>query len=297
MSDEIVQRYLKSEWWVDETGAWRPWLNSPGAASGGIFPDTGIGAHFAFSRYGLLRVRRCGSQVAVRFDLRAAEDDGIESVRRFLDRECRDCEIDFGFYFDAWNFEHYSHGSDALTRLEEVRDFRQITLAERITAKQLEPERVMNCGSLLQWIGRRLSGPQKDIGLESIQDILDYLVLYQWDEESSQWVCLHAGRKCGCAWVYGQSWVRGAAGRPYRVDEPGRTYSKRVMHPYARVLETGEPWLGHIRAIMERPGQTPLWVPYERFLFRVFAPNGQPMLACLSNITQDIDIPFLKASA
>jgi len=297
MSDQIIQRFLKSEWWVDETGAWRPWLSSPGAVSGGAFPDTGIGAHFAFSRYGLLRVRRCASQVAVRFDLRGAEDNGIESVRRFLDRECRDCEIDLGFYFDAWNFERYSSSSNALARLDEVRGFRDITLAEKITAKQLPPDRIANCGSLLRWIAERISGSHKDIDLKSIAHVLDYLVIYHWDEVSSQWVTLHAGKNSGCAWVYGQAWVQDAAGRPYRMDEPGRTYSKRVMHPYAKVLETGEPWLGHIRAVMERPGKTPLWVPYERFLFRVFDTSGRPLLACLSNITQDIDIPFLKASA
>jgi hypothetical protein len=297
MPDSIVQRYLKSEWWVDENGAWRPWLSSPGATGGGQFPDTGLGAHFAFSRYGLLRVRRRGSQVAVRFDLRAAEDNGIESVRRFLDRECKDCQIDLGFYFDAWNFERYSHGKDALARLEEVRGFRGISLAERITTKELPPDSVSNCGPMLQWIGEELVAPHKDPDLKSIQRLLEYLVIYQWDDVNSQWVCLHAGRKSGCAWVYGQSWVEESAGRPYRMDEPGMTYSRRVMHPYARVLETGEPWLGHIRAIMERPGKTPLWVPYERFLFRVAGPDGQPLLACLSNITQDIDIPFLKASA
>jgi hypothetical protein len=91
--------------------------------------------------------------------------------------------------------------------------------------------------------------------------------------------------------------VREARGRPFQIEEPGRRYSFSIMQAYAGVLDTGEPRLDHIRAIVRRPSKDPLWVPYERLLFRAATEDGEPVLCCLSTITQDIAIPFMRASA
>jgi hypothetical protein len=137
------------------------------------------------------------------------------------------------------------------------------------------------------------------LALRDCAELVPRLIIYRRDDRpgSAPWVSLHAGRQCGAAWVFGQDWARKARGRPFQIEEPGRRYSFSIMQAYAGVIDTGEPRLDHIRAIVRRPGKDPIWTPYERLLFRAATEHGGPLLCCLSAITQDIAIRFIRASA
>jgi hypothetical protein len=135
--------------------------------------------------------------------------------------------------------------------------------------------------------------------LAECAELSPQLVIYRRHERLTleHWVSVHAGRQSAAGRYFGQDWVHEACGRPFQIEEPGRRYSFSVMKAYAGVLDNREPRLDHIRAIIKRPAKDPLWVPYQRLLFRAAAENGEPLLCCLSDITQDIGIPFMRASA
>ena len=130
-------------------------------------------------------------------------------------------------------------------------------------------------------------------------ELMPHLIIYRRDDRLGlgHWVSLYAGGQSGGAWVYGQDWVREAPGRPFQIDGPGLRYSLNIMKAYAGVLDTGEPRLDHIRAVMRRPGKDSLWAPYERLLFRAATDDGEPVLCRLSTVTQDIAIPFMRVCA
>ncbi len=135
--------------------------------------------------------------------------------------------------------------------------------------------------------------------LAECAELMPHLIIYRRDDRlgSGDWVSLYAGGQCGAAWVFGQDWARKASGRPFQIEEPGRRYSFSIMQAYAGVLDTGEPRLDNIRAIVRRPGKDPLWAPYERLLFRAATEDGEPVLCGLSASTQYNAIPFMRASA
>ncbi len=296
-SKEVSSKF--GHWWVDDDGAWNFWgLDRPRD------PDTGAKVErtfrrIALHRLGMVRVARHPSRTVVEFDLHQVDDTALDAIVEFVASASHPGPVELRFLHRAWNIEGHFDAPGAARRIQEVRNFRDVVLANTVTtlrrslsARTMISPRVRDALRLAEARGSTLT-------LGECAELIPHLMIYRRNErpEVGIWDSFLAGFRSGCAWVYGQDWVREARGRPYRVDEPGRQYSFNVMKAYAGVLDTGEPRLDHIRAIMRRPGKDPLWAPYERLLFRAATEDGEPALCCLSAITQDIAIPFMRACA
>ncbi len=296
-SKEVSSKF--GHWWVDDDGAWNFWgLDRPRD------PDTGAKVErtfrrIALHRLGMVRVARHSSRTVVEFDLQRVDDTALDATVEFVASAGHPGPVELRFFHRAWNIEGHFDAPVAARRIQEVRSFRDVVLANTVTtlrrplsARAMISRRVRDALRLVKARGSRLT-------LLDCADLMPHLMIYRRDDRlgSGLWVSLYAGGQSGCAWVYGPDWVREARGRPYQFDEPGRRFSFNVMQAYAGVLDTGEPRLDHIRAVMRRPGKDPLWVPYERLLFRAATEDGEPVLCCLSAITQDIAIPFMRACA
>ncbi len=286
-------------WWIDDEGAWNFWgLDRP------IDPEDRERSALSFRRIalhrlGMVQVTRRPGKARVEFDLHRARDTALNATVDFLVGAAGLGLVELRFYHQAWNIEYHPDGATAARRIEQVMGFRGVVFANTVTSLERSLSAQAAVTSPLRDAFRLVENRASKLTIAECAELIPYLMIYRRDERpaAGNWVSLFGGNRSGSAWVFGQDWVREARGRPYRIDEPGRRYSYSVMQAYARVLETGEPRLDHIRAIIRRPGKDPLWVPYERLLYRAAAEDGQPVLCCLSSITQDIAIPFMRLSA
>jgi hypothetical protein len=286
-------------WWVDDEGAWNFWgLDRPIDPEGRERSAQDF-RRFALHRLGMIQVTLRPGKALVEFDLHRVNDTALNAAVDFLATANNPGVAELRFFQQAWNIEHYPDSAMAARRIEEVRSFRDVVFANPVTTLKrplstpamISPQ-VRDAMQLIEARSSRLT-------LLECADLIPHLMIYRRDERPAvrDWVSLFAGNRSGCAWVYGPDWVRNARGRPYQFDEPGRQFSFNITQAYAGVLDTGEPQLDHIRAIIRRPGKDPLWAPYERLLFRAATEEGEPLLCCLSDVTQDIAIPFMRACA
>jgi hypothetical protein len=286
-------------WWVDDEGAWNFWgLDRP------IDPEDRERSalnyrRMALHRLGMVQVTRRRDQDLVEFDLHRVHDTALDATVDFLTAATNPGAVELRFYHRAWNIEHYPDGTMAARRIQEVRGFRGVVYANTVTSLNQSLSAESAITPPIRDALRLVDAGTSKLTLRDCADLIPRLIVYRRDDRpgSAQWVSLFAGNLSGGAWVFGQNWIREAHGRPFQIEEPGRRYSIEIMRAYAGVLNAGEPRLDHIRAIIRRPAKDPLWVPYQRLLFRAIAENGEPLLCCLSEITQDIAIPFMRASA
>lgn len=296
-STELESRF--GHWWVDDRGAWHFWgLDRP------LDPKTGEKAERAFRRIalhrlGMVRVARHPQWTVVEFDLHQVDDTSLDATVEFIVSADHPGPVELRFFHGAWNIEEHFDAPVAARRIQEVRSFRDVVLANTVTTLRQPLSAPAMVSSRVRDALRLVEARDSKLTLAECAELMPHLIIYRRDDRfgSGDWVSLYAGARCGVAWVYGQDWVREARGRPYQFDEPGRRYSFNVMQAYAGVLDTGEPRLDHIRAIMRRPGKDSLWAPYERLLFRAATEDGEPVLCCLSTVTQDIAIPFMRVCA
>ena len=286
-------------WWVDDEGAWNFWgLDRPNDLEDRERTEQSF-RRFALHRLGMVQVTLRPGKAVVEFDLHRADDTALDATVDFFATAPCPGGAELRFFHQAWNIERHLSAAALARRINEVRSFRDVVLANTVTTlkRPLSVPAMVSprVGDALRLAEARAS----KLTLLDCADLIPHLMIYRRDDRlgSGYWVSLYAGGQSGGAWVYGPNWVREACGRPYQFDEPGRQYSFNVMQAYAGVLDTGEPRLDHIRAVIRRSGKDPLWAPYERLLFRAATEDGEPALCCLSAITQDIAIPFMRVCA
>ncbi len=296
-SKEVSSKF--GHWWVDDDGAWNFWgLDRPRD------PDTAETADLTFRRIalhrlGMVRVARHSSRTVVEFDLQRVDDTALDATVEFVASAGHPGPVELRFFHRAWNIESHFDAPVAVRRIQEVRRFRDVVLANTVTTLRRPLSAPAMISPRLRDGLRLAEARDSKLTLAECAELFPHLIIYRRDDRlgSEYWVSLYAGGQCGAAWAFGQDWARKARGRPFQIEEPGRRYSFSIMQAYAGVLDTGEPRLDNIRAIVRRPGKDPLWAPYERLLFRAATEDGEPLLCCLSAITQDIASPFMRASA
>jgi hypothetical protein len=286
-------------WWVDDEGVWNFWgLDRPNDLEDRERAEQSF-RRFALHRLGMVQVTLRPGKAAVEFDLHRADDTALDATVDYFAATAYSGGAELRFFHQAWNIERHLSAAALARRINEVRNFRDVVLANTVTTLK-RPLSAPAVVSLRVRDALRLAEARASkLTLLECAGLIPHLMIYRREDRLgfTHWVSLYAGSQSGGAWVYGPNWVREARGRPYQFDEPGRQYSFNVMQAYAGVLDTGEPRLDHIRAVIRRPGKDPLWAPYERLLFRAATEEGEPALCCLSAITQDIAIPFMRVCA
>ena len=286
-------------WWVDDEGTWNFWgLDRPNDPEDRGRAEQSF-RRFALHRLGMVQVTLRPGKAVVEFDLHRVDDTALDATVDFLATAADSGGAELRFFHQAWNIERHLSAAALARRIDEVRNFRGVVLASTVTTLKRPLSAPAMVSPRVRDALRLAEARASKLTLLECADLIPHLIIYRREDRLGlgHWVTLYAGSQCGCAWVYGPDWVREAHGRPYQFDEPGRQFSSNVMQAYAGVLDTGEPRLDHIRAIIRRPGKDPLWAPYERLLFRAASEDGEPLLCCLSAVTQDIAIPFMRACA
>ncbi len=115
------------------------------------------------------------------------------------------------------------------------------------------------------------------------------------DRATHQLVFDHIGNKSGSVHVFGEEWAARALKQRCTRTQPDYEFDDRVCDAYQMVMESGEPLVDHIRAIIRRDGDDPVWVPYRRIVLPTRDRFGTPIVVSICDIRQDLAIPFMAA--
>ena len=119
------------------------------------------------------------------------------------------------------------------------------------------------------------------------------MLICNYLEKPGDFVIAEIGAKSPTARVFGDDWATRAVGKK---NVPDAQYDHRVSSVYAPVLDEGRPRVDHVRALIRRDGRDPVWAPYRRLLMPGSTDKGVAVVICLSELTQEVDIPFLAVT-
>lgn len=282
-------------YWVDDAGCWnKSDPNEPHSTDNQVFDHPLRNRKIAFGLMGMARVEisSLNSHVDVRWNVRRANLVTLDAVANFLDMFCTTYTVSLSFHMDAWNHERYNNTATAINRMRRLENYRGLLLIDKVFMKNVALGWNANMTSLIQSGVQALDVSDGDLTHSGIRALLPKMIVYKASERSNEMTIINAGHRSAYASIYGKSWSQTAVGTAYDSETPGVYFSNRVSQSYADVLRTGEPRLDHIRGIINRPDEEALWCCYQRLLFRGTWHDGSPVLVCLSDLTQDLDIPF-----
>lgn len=288
-------------WWVDDTGRW----NAADPRASGPYGANPIGTslehqQIAYRHLGMAKVRVRANTCEIAWDVKHVDDGTFSALKDFLTARPRIGRIQLNFYFGAWQREVWRDSQPATSRLMETAAFRELTPFQGVTIRNVTVDdeavgaktirRVYEAWERTQ--GRRRRGGAADDELASLKS---QLLMFRPRDRDGLLHFTEVGRKSALARVLGRGWATSAIGKPYDRGQSDHAYEDRVTAGYAQVMETGEPRLDQIRAVIRPDNGEPVWASYQRLLVRSHEADGSPRLACFSYLTQDLNIPFPAA--
>jgi hypothetical protein len=217
----------------------------------------------------------------------------------FLEIDKLSRQIVFGFFFGGWVTETFSLTSEAIDRVRQVDMYRAVELIDTIFVQEQKFDSILDSSDML----KRGYDYLKTIDhLFDVKDDHEFNSLYSkilvYAEGNSEdiFLRLHVGQNAAIARVIQTSLPHFSAVTPGVASKPRGRYGKLVSAAYNGVLNKREPRLHHVRALFRREDSEPFWVSYQRLLCPSQLSDGTPVFVCLSDITQDVNIPFLQPS-
>lgn len=285
-------------YWIDDGSHWNKFdPSSPSNAQNQTFDGSVRERQIAYGMMGLVRVviDTDRQHVDVCWNVRTVHLAALDDVSNYLEDFCRNFSVGLSFYIDAWQHEYIVDVPAAIDRIQSSINFRHVALMDSVFVKMADKINQEGSTGLICEGLRALEQSNGYLSHPVLQKLMPYLLVYKPYEVEDQMIIANAGPQSGYAKFYGNTWTRQSDGARYDSETPGAYYSHRVSEAYDRVMTTREPRIDHIRAILNRPEDEPMWASYQRLLFRGRLVNGAPVLVCLSDLTQHIDIPFLGA--
>lgn len=143
---------------------------------------------------------------------------------------------------------------------------------------------------LIDWTAARTQ-----IEDSQFQKIRDYLIIYR--KSRNDWICTEVGEKSSYVSWLGWSWAKSAVGSSFESDPVGNAADAFLLDAYETVSRTGGIWYDHISTkLLRSDAEKPIPVNYQRLVFSVLFPNGEPAVASLVARTNNISIFGLAES-
>lgn len=285
-------------YWVDDGSFWNEFDPSlPNSSSNQNFDISVRNRKIAYTLMGMVRVSIDFQlkKVDVRWNLRSVSLDALDAVSDYLYDVCHGFSVQLDYCIDGWCSEFFMNASLATERTQLLMGFRRVPLIDSYFIKPMVPDRGANTTRLIQFGVRMFEKTRGNLDHPEFRQLMPYLLVYKPYEVDDQLVLANAGHLSANARIYGGDWARTASGGLYDKETPGVYFSQRASEVYSGVTDNDAPRLDHIRALVNRPNDEPMWASYQRFLFRGYLNGGAPVLVCLADLTPDIDIPFLSA--
>jgi len=276
-------------WWVDDQGRFIDYVR---------VGSTRTSHRVSLRLLGMIEVVAEKNTVHIRWDVTSVLGAAIVSVGLFMSKRHVDTHITLEFFWGAWNREFFNKSSTALARMSELATFRTIEPFKGVKRSIRSVSNIRSEGDLLSksfelWNegkGHFAKGHNYSLGRMS-----SYALSFRYEERSARLVFDHIGEKSGSIQVFGKEWAKDALGRNCDRSQPDFEFDERVCDAYHDVLETGEPMVDHIRAIIRRDGSDPVWVPYRRLVVPTKDRLGAPIVVSTCDIRQDLAISFMAS--
>lgn len=299
MKDAPTGAGARGIWWVDEAGKWR--FVDPASAQAHVRQPFGPDpAHEAvgYRAIGCVKVAVDDTVIFVNWDVREVDPNALGEVQDFLERSGRGRSIILNFFYAGWNKEHWRSGADAVRRIDCTSAFRSIELIDTVLMarrKLFDPDsanaEISRGLKLWDRAGGRLGSGTNPEFSELSQEAL----IFSPRPDDGCLVFSHTGPSSSFSQIYGRDMAEHQVGLPSDYNGPDQAFAERVCTAYRQVLDHQEPRLDHIRALIHRDNGEPIWAAYQRLLMPWRRDDGEPLLVCLTSVTQKISIPFLEA--
>ena len=124
---------------------------------------------------------------------------------------------------------------------------------------------------------------------DEMAKIRKYLIIYRKNRDD--WICTEVGDKSSYVSWLGWSWAKSAVGSSFESDPIGNAADAFVLDAYETVSRTGGAWYDHISTkLLRSDNPTPTPVNYQRLVFSMLFPNGEPAIASLVARTNNVQI-------
>ena len=128
---------------------------------------------------------------------------------------------------------------------------------------------------------------------EELEVLKPYLLVFR--KHRGSWLCTYVGQNSSFASWKGQTWAQSAVGKAIENDPSNMQDEQFTMDAYESVLKIGSPRYDHIYAHYAREQNGPTEpVAFQRLLFPLRLPDGEPVLGSLVTRTNCIRIPDMN---
>ncbi len=283
--------FVEGKWWFDETGRYLPHR----------FVDKNVHARRrAFRYFNLVEVLASRASIKMSWDVAHVSPLAIMMAGRFLTTRLPTANVTLEYFWGAWNRETSLSPAAAIKRMADIASYRDVvpysgTMVVRRPLHSVRSEGNLIRSTFESWDrdgAYFMLGPSGD---NQLAEISKFALGFRPDRGEHRLIFDHIGEASGAVQVFGDEWARDAVGRACHRTQPDFEFDDRVCSSYAQVLETGEPYVDHIRAAIRRDGGDPVWVPYRRLVIPSRDRFGAPVVLSVCDVRQDINIPFMVA--
>ncbi len=276
-------------WWIDDSG--RYIRHS--------FVDTDRKARRrAFDHLRMVEVITDAHSIRLRWDVAHAAISAMIAAAHLLTTRSPDTHVHLEFFWGAWNREFKYSTASAIARIAETAHYRTITPFKATKRVVCPVSTIMNEDGILangfrMWErdGARFSITDED----KFSTLAPYALVLRQDHKKDALIFQHIGVASGAGRIFGNKWAQMAIGQRCDRSQPDFEFEDRVCGPFQTVIEDGEPIVDHVRAVIHRPGQDPVWVPYQRLIIPGRDRFGAPLVISLCDVRQDVAIAFMAA--
>lgn len=301
MSIATVIKSANCLYWIDDLGQWH------GVDPASPFehlrePIAERQQGHAFRWLGMVRVLIQNGCLYAKWDVRHVDPQSLNAVETcILQEHYREIHLDF--FHGGWNREVFTDRRAAARRLDRTRNFRNVAFIAPLTVARLSPyepklarsefvreDVPLTARALAAWeASERIWAHNRPIAWLAEH----MLVMSPPRSRQTSARIHHVGARHALTEALGPSVAKSFEGElcdfPWLLPDQ----LNRLLLAYQEVTASGRPHLEDIRSLILPEGEEPTWVPYRRLLLPSHNLKGEPLVLCVSEIRQDISIPFM----
>lgn len=272
-------------WFVDDQGRLLPYDS---------FAVDRARARMALQHLGMVALLLEHGVATIRWDVAGVNPDSIREAAAYLATRPQATDIALEFYWGGWRREPGYSLADAFARMAGIARYKEV---DPFTGSALIPRPIgaaeRDEGALISKAFINWDRARGDLSKQALGGMEPFFLTFRADRRETALHFRHVGAASAGVMVWGSAWAEGAPGRVCHRTQPDFEYDDRVCATYYDVLETGEPRMEHVRALIRRENSDPAWLSYRRLVVRGRDRMGVPTVISLCDLSNDLALPFM----
>lgn len=293
-----------TSWYIDDNSGWQPIVDvANDFPNVNPFSNSTKDIEIAFRHLGLVKVSTSGRQIVITWDLEHAHLKALESAISYLFGVKEPIKVLLRFCHAGWCEETYSTPQASMRRIIQLQALRgkppeagifmrRHDVGELTVQQPTVKSPLLNKGISL-WETSSRSLEINDINTR--RHILPNVQLLSLDKNDI-YRFHHIGSETLISQLFGEVWRRNVIGSAALRSHADTEFEDAVSQPYNSVLESGEPYYDHVRALLVRSHCDPLWISYRRLILPYRTADGRDLLGVYVAPAQNISIPLFNSN-